>query len=73
MEIINGVMYTDAAAKRLGTFFWVVDNKCKHCGEPFESVSAAARYCSPRCKQAAYRERVKERNAQQRFVTAKSK
>jgi len=73
MIIINGIAYTEAAAKRVGTFFWVVNQTCKHCGQPFESVSAAACYCSPACKQAAYRQRMKERNAQQRFVMAKGK
>jgi len=73
MKIVDGKAMTEAAASRIGTFHWVCDNTCKHCGEPFESISAAARYCSAKCKQAAYRERTKERNAAQRFVTARGR
>jgi len=72
MKIINGYAFTDAAAMKEGTFNWVCDNKCKYCGEPFVSISAAARYCSVACKQAAYRQRKADSNARQRFVTAKS-
>lgn len=32
--------------------------QCAVCGEPFEPARADARYCSPACKQKAYRVRV---------------
>jgi len=73
MKIIDGVAHTEAAAKKDGTIHWVVENRCAHCGEPFVSISTAARYCSKAHRQAAYRERAKERNAQQRFVTARAR
>lgn len=71
MRIIDGVVRTEAAYQAIGKFTWVCDNKCAHCGEPFVSVSAAARYCCAAHRQAAYRERKEERNALQRFVTAR--
>jgi len=71
MVIVNGRAMTAAAAAHAGDLIWITPMICAHCGEPFDAVSAAARYCCAACKQSAYRDRMKERNAQQRFVTAR--
>jgi len=71
MQIINGKIATEAAALNDNPFIYFHEGECLYCREPFLSISAAARYCSPACKQSAYRQRSKERNAQQRFVTAR--
>ena len=40
---------------------------CAHCGQPFDAgPGSRARYCSPRCKQAAYRARRMEARRQWR-------
>lgn len=71
MAIVNGLLATAAVEKHMDEMVWNWHESCDHCGEPFLSLSAAARYCCAAHKQAAYRERVKERNAALRFVAAR--
>lgn len=75
MPYINPNLYTTAAAPVTtpkGARHMTYQPICQHCRNPFYPARHATRYCSNRCRQAAYRLRVADANARDKAAHAEA-